>query len=180
MAKEEETIFTDEDYKSKDGMLTYIWGPPLWHVLHTMSFNYPNNPTREQKNNYKNFIYSLKNVLPCGACRENLKKNLRDCKLTEDAIKNRKNFSKWLYRLHEKVNKMLGKESGLTYEDVRNTYENFRARCYKNPIKNVKIEDGCTNPVTGVKSKCVLVIVPKETKCKSFNMNEKCKVQASK
>ena len=48
------------DYKSGDGMLTTVWGPSLWHFLHTMSFNYPNEPTPEQKKSYMNFIYQLK------------------------------------------------------------------------------------------------------------------------
>ncbi len=170
------TIFTDKEFNSNDGMLTSVWGPPLWHVLHTISFNYPVNPTREQKQQHKNYIKSLSHVLPCGACRKNLKKNLLECKLTDHCLKNRNAFSRWMYRLHEKVNTMLGKKSNLTYEDVKNRYENFRARCL-NVGKNSKIERGCTDPLTGVKSKCVLVIVPKDTKCESLNVNEKCKLK---
>ena len=41
--------FTTEHYNSKEGMLTSVWGPSLWHYLHTMSFNYPINPTEVQK-----------------------------------------------------------------------------------------------------------------------------------
>ena len=41
--------FTKEDFQSKDGMLTYVWGPSMWHSLHTISFNYPINPTLEEK-----------------------------------------------------------------------------------------------------------------------------------
>ena len=44
------------DYISNDGMLTSVWGPPLWHVLHCISFNYPNKPTKSDKKNYKRFI----------------------------------------------------------------------------------------------------------------------------
>ena len=42
-------IFKNDDYNSNDGILTSIWGPPLWHFLHSMSFNYPNKPTKLQK-----------------------------------------------------------------------------------------------------------------------------------
>ena len=38
-----------EYYNNKNCMMTYIWGPPLWHFLHTMSFNYPVNPTKHDK-----------------------------------------------------------------------------------------------------------------------------------
>ena len=33
--------FNKDDYESGDGMLTSVWGPSLWHSIHTMSFNYP-------------------------------------------------------------------------------------------------------------------------------------------
>ena len=49
-------IFTEKDFQSGDGMLTSVWGPSLWHTLHTISFNYPTNPTKEQKSDYYNFI----------------------------------------------------------------------------------------------------------------------------
>ena len=38
-------VYSLNDYNSGDGMLTSVWGPGMWHVLHTMSFNYPVKPT---------------------------------------------------------------------------------------------------------------------------------------
>ena len=52
------------DFNSGDGMLTTVWGPSMWHYLHIMSFNYPVNPTGEDKKNYKDFILSLRHNLP--------------------------------------------------------------------------------------------------------------------
>ena len=46
-------------------------------------------------------------------------------------MKNRYTFSKYIYKLHEKVNTLLNKKSGLTYCDVRERYEHFRSRCSK-------------------------------------------------
>ena len=62
--KTKKNVFTKKDYNSGDGMLTTVWGPPMWHFLHTMSFNYPVEPTLENKKHYKNFIYNLRHVLP--------------------------------------------------------------------------------------------------------------------
>ena len=39
--KNKKRAFTKKQYNSGDGMLTTVWGPGLWHYLHTMSFNYP-------------------------------------------------------------------------------------------------------------------------------------------
>ena len=35
--KKSKYVFTHEDYNSGNGMMTYIWGPSLWHSLHTMA-----------------------------------------------------------------------------------------------------------------------------------------------
>ena len=84
-------------------------------------------------------------------------------------MKNRTTFSKYIYDLHEIINEMLGKKSGLSYNDVRDRYENFRSRCRITDHKPViSKEDGCTDPVYGEKSKCILQIVPHSKKCKTF------------
>lgn len=174
--------YTRKHYQSNDGMLTSVWGPSAWHLLHTMSFNYPVNPTCDDKRYYRNHVLNLQNVLPCGKCRLNLKKNFAKLPLRPEYMRNRATFSKYIYKLHELVNKMLGKKSGLSYNDVRERYEHFRARCtlstkeqeQLDALSNKKKEDGCTEPIYGEKSKCVLQIVPQATKCETFQMDEKC------
>lgn len=170
-------------------MLTSIWGPPLWHVLHTISFNYPVEPTTKQKKDYRDFVLSLVNILPCKYCRDNLVNNFKLLPLTMDDMKNRDSFSRYIYELHETVNKMLSKKSNLTYEDVRDRYEGFRARCGLKKVKKCSIKKsktksrskikhkGCTDPYYGNKAKCVLNIVPIEKKCETFKISNKCKIK---
>ncbi len=174
------SIFNDEHFNSGDGMVTSVWGPPLWHSLHTISFNYPVKPTKEEKENYYNYFKSLENVLPCRYCRENYKSNLKTMKFNKSHFKNRDTLSKFVYNLHENVNTNLGKKSQLTYDQVRDRYENFRSRCLndsKTKKENLKKEKGCTDPLYGVKSKCVLNIVPKNSKQNSLNIDSKCLVK---
>ncbi len=175
-------IFNNNDYKSSDGMLTYVWGPSLWHSLHLISFNYPNNPTVKDKIHYRNMIINLKYTLPCKYCRTNLKNNFKCLPLKMKNMKNRKTFSMYVYKLHELINNMLNKKSNLTYDDVKERYEHFRARCKteKKPKKKINKtfkEMGCTTPLYGDKSKCIIKIVPKKTKCKTFQMSNKCKTK---
>ena len=122
-------VFNKDDYNSGDGMMTSIWGPPMWHVLHTISFNYPVKPTNEDKINYFNYFTNLRYILPCRYCRENIVKNYKKVKLNKSVFKSRDTLSLWVYLLHEEINKMLGKKSNLTYEMVRDRYEHFRSRC---------------------------------------------------
>jgi hypothetical protein len=181
--KTKKRVFTKKDYESGDGMMTKIWGPAAWHFLHTMSFNYPVKPTKEQKINYRNFVLNLKNVLPCKYCRINLTNNFKKKPLKMCHMESRETFSRYIYELHETVNRMLGKNSHLKYHDVRDRYENFRSRCseekpmvftFKKTTTRKKIEKGCTEPLYGKKAKCVINIVPQEDKSATFQINKEC------
>ena len=168
-------VFKKEDYKSGDGMLTSVWGPSLWHFLHAMSFNYPTKPTNHDKQNYLKFIKQLQTVLPCGKCRKNFKINLKRLPLTRKHLKNRETFSRWIFNMHELINKMLNKKSGLTYKTIRTRYEHFRARCKTKKKKEKKNKEiGCSNPLNGKKTKCIIKIVPQSKKCKTFQMDKQC------
>ena len=181
-------VFTKKNYMSGDGMLTTVWGPSMWHYLHTMSFNYPVKPTKDDKKHYRDFILSLQYVLPCKYCRINLKNNLKNNPIKSCHMENRDTFSRYVYDLHEIVNQMLNKKSNLTFCDVRERYEHFRSRC-TDDIKTIrdenklfkfkksktkKKEKGCTEPLYGKKAKCVINIVPQDHKGKTINIDSKC------
>jgi transposase len=98
-------------------------------------------------------------------------------------MENRETFSRYVYHLHELINTMLNKQSGLTYNDVRERYEHFRSRCVKSvkeyekereKMLKSKAEKGCTESLYGEKSKCILQIVPQDTKCETFNVDDQC------
>jgi len=146
-----------------------------------MSFNYPVFPSVKNKKDYRNFIINLQNTLPCRHCRVNLKNNFKSNPIRMCDMRNRDTFSRYVYKLHETVNKMLGKKSGLSYCDVRERYEHFRARCtienpkiFKFKKKTRKKELGCTEPLYGKKAKCVINIVPQDKKCDTIQIDKKC------
>ena len=191
--KKRQRTFKKRDYESNDGMLTTVWGPGMWHFLHTMSFNYPIQPTREQQVQYRNFIISLQHVLPCKYCRQNLHKNFKTFPLRMCHMASRDTFSRYVYRLHEIVNRLLGKSSKLTYCDVRERYEHFRSRCTvnddTNKVFNFNVfkaktlksnskmkskELGCTEPLYGEKSKCVMKIIPQNKNEPTFTIDNQC------
>ena len=178
-------VFSDKDFVSNDGFLTTVWGPPMWHFLHTMSFNYPVHPSAADKRNYGAFITGLQHVLPCKYCRVNLKTNLKNHPLRACHLANREAFSKYVYDLHEIVNKLLGKNSGLSYCDVRERYEHFRARCTDDPKPRMikpqnknktqkRAHKGCTEPLYGTYSKCVMKIVPQDAQTETLSIDRQC------
>jgi len=188
-SKKHKQIYTKKEYNSGDGMLTAVWGPSMWHYLHTMSFNYPVEPTIEDKKYYREFVLNLRYVLPCKYCRMNLKTNLKQLPITMTVMKNRDSFSRYIYNLHELINKMLNKKSNMSYCEVRERFEHFRSRCTDEKPKLFKLSDlrlnktrknglkkekGCTEPLYGKKSKCIIKIVPQDEKVESFQMDKKC------
>jgi hypothetical protein len=184
-SKKQKRIFSRKNYMSGDGMLTTVWGPSMWHYIHTMSFNYPIYPTNNDKKYYRDFIINLTHTLPCKYCRINLKNNLKHNPIRSCDLKNRETFSRYIYKLHEVVNKMLKKKSTVSYCDIREQYEHFRSRC-TNDIKTLKDqsklfkfnktkkETGCTEPLYGKKAKCIINIVPQDHKGKTLKIDSKC------
>jgi hypothetical protein len=164
------TQWNEDDFSSKNGMITSVWGSSLWHVLHTISFNYPVNPSSEDKENYYNFLKYLGKVLPCKFCRDNYSKNLDIINFNVKCLNDRNSFSKCIYNLHNAVNNDLHKSCEESYKIIKSKYENFRSRCHKD-TKSL----GCTEPLNGVKQKCILKIVPQSSKEKSFSISSNCK-----
>lgn len=167
--------FTNEDYKSDMGMVVSVWGPIQWSMLHIISFNYPVKPTDDDKTHYYNYIMNLTNVLPCKACRDNLVKNLKAMKFSLANLKNRETFSRFVYDLHNEVNKMLGKPKYSTYENVRDRHELFRAKCVDGVPTKLLHKPGCVKPLNNIKSRCIINIVPfKEAGLESFVIDHRC------
>ena len=204
LTKKYKCCLKKSDYEGKNGMISSIWGPMKWTFLHINSFNYPTNPDEYNKkynkeNKTKNYdirehfatlIENLEHTLPCGSCRSNLKINLKNLKWFEKKnfhLKNRKNFSKFVYDLHNEVNKMLKKPKYKTYEEVRDIYNSFRANCPKKSKK--KHKPGCTkldinDEFKGdvLKGKCKISIVPHDENDESENLrvDEKCSIIAAR
>lgn len=113
------------------GLVTKIWGPHLWKSLHCISFGFPSHPTLEQKNGYKLFFQSLAFVLPCQYCRESYSHFIKSepTVLTDDVFDNRDSLTRWVYTLHQRVNKKLDVDYDISFEKIVNKYESFRIKC---------------------------------------------------
>jgi hypothetical protein len=113
-----------------------IWGSHLWFSLHTITLNYPLKPTDEDKENYKNFFISLKNVIPCSVCKKNYKRHLNEHPI-DNQLNSRKDLVYWMIDIHNMVNGEIGKKI-LSYETVLKKYENVY---HKKNILNISDDD---------------------------------------
>ena len=98
-----------------------IWGPPAWTFLHTVTYNYPENPTEDDKRNFYNFFMNLQYVLPCEKCKEHYKQNIQKYDL-KNSLGSRQELVKWLIDLHNDINRDNGKQVW-SYSDVFNKYQ---------------------------------------------------------
>jgi hypothetical protein len=98
-----------------------IWGPSAWKFLHSITFQYPENPTDLDKQKYFTFFNSLKNVLPCPTCREHYGKSFETVPIRLD---NRKELIEWLIDIHNKVNLEAGKKV-YSYSEVYQIYNDM-------------------------------------------------------
>jgi hypothetical protein len=104
-----------------DNMNPEIWGNSFWKVIHIIGYNYPDNPTDEDKKNIKDFFDLIGHLLPCEKCRMHYKNHMLTYKLTGDNVMNKKSLFLWTINLHNIVNLSLGKNM-LSEEDVINKY----------------------------------------------------------
>lgn len=98
-----------------------IWGSTLWFSMHTITMNYPNNPTYTDKKDYKNFFLSLQYVIPCKVCRKNYIRHLKEHPIDNHLV-SRQKLVYWLIDIHNMVNAEIGKKI-LSYENVIDKYE---------------------------------------------------------
>lgn len=87
-----------------------LWGSSGWSFIHYTALGYPENPTDEDKINYKIFYHNLQNTLPCLKCSLNYKENINQLPI-DDSLNSREDLFKWTVNIHNIVNNELGKKN---------------------------------------------------------------------
>jgi len=106
-----------------------FWGPGAWIFLHSITMNYPKEPTEQDKHAHHQFFKSLEHILPCEKCAYNYSNNLKKIPL-EAALDNRDKLIRWLISIHNEVNKETDKPT-YTYEQVIDEY-NYKMKNLNN------------------------------------------------
>jgi hypothetical protein len=106
-------------------MQTSKWGPSAWDYLHTLTFNYPENPTNDHKKYYYELFNNLRFTLPCKFCRESYNIFFKYININ-DYLEDRMGITYWLYTIHNTVNLKLNKKK-VEFIDVVDFYEKRRA-----------------------------------------------------
>ena len=84
-------------------MDTRFWGPSGWRLLHTITFAYI---PQTDKESFRAMFLMLPFVLPCKFCRSSLTEYM-DKDPLEPALASKATLTRWLWRIHNKVNAKL-------------------------------------------------------------------------
>ncbi len=144
----------EEETNVNNGMMTRVWGPPGWFFLHCVTFGYPVDPEKFDKekelmpgttaNLYSNFFVQIGDILPCKYCRESYKQFVKE--LPPD-VSGRNSLVEWFWKIHNKVNEKLEDNyDDSSLEIIKERYERYRAKC-----STKQVARGCSVPLSGKK-----------------------------
>lgn len=112
-----------------------VWGPHYWFVLHTIALTYPLKPNETVKKKYYDFIENLPLFIPIENIG-NYFSELLDKYPVTPYLDSRESFIKWVYFIHNRVNKSLGYEELTLSESLEKYY-----KLYENSEKQFKINN---------------------------------------
>ena len=81
-------------------------GRATWLFLHTLAAQYPERPTAQQKRDARELMHVLSRLYPCAECARHFKQIIR---AEPPLVGNRLEFSQWMCRAHNVVNRSLNK-----------------------------------------------------------------------
>ena len=100
-----------------------VWGPHYWFFIHTIALTYPKTPNAITKRKYYDFIMNLPLFIPNPALGDSFARYLDQYPVTP-YLDNRQSFIRWVFFLHNRINKALGKNP-ISFYEALDTYYNL-------------------------------------------------------
>jgi hypothetical protein len=129
-----------------------IWGPKAWFFLDYSVLSFPENPTKADKDGFRNFLTSLKIVLPCQKCRNHFTEYITKNPLTDDILSSKKKLVDWILACHNNVRSIQNKPL-LSIDDFYNYYSK------QSNLENNKETNILKNYLTNKNISYVLIII---------------------
>ena len=89
--------------------MTEYWGPNLWHLMHTVSYNTNANFSNVERQMLSYFYRNIGNMIPCIFCKTNYKQHLFEYPI-DNYLENKSTLSDWVVKIHNIVNKSTNKK----------------------------------------------------------------------
>lgn len=98
----------------------HVWGRAFWVAMHSVSFTYPDKPSRDDREHVISFLRNISHLLPCKACCAHFRNHLRTVDL-EQVSSSRDSLVRFLVDIHNEVNVTAGKPT-MTVDEVIEEY----------------------------------------------------------
>jgi len=125
-----------------------IWGPYGWLFIESCIISYSNNPNEKDRENFKNFLENIKNILPCSKCRDHFSDYIKNNPLNNNILSTKENLLKWLLGAKNIIRKKNNKRE-ISYEELIKYYINFYSI---NDINEESCSSTCTKKCLKKKS----------------------------
>lgn len=103
-----------------------VWGPSFWFVMHTVSLNYPDDPSYTDRRTHYDFYHIIRDVLPCVMCRQHYTELLEQFPV-QPFLDSKTSLVSWVVMIHNQVNKRLDKPM-IDREEMLANYQQVYAR----------------------------------------------------
>lgn len=115
-----------------------IWGPHAWFYYDTIVLSYPDNPSQDDRETYRNYFQNVFKTLPCQKCQLNYQSHLSELPLTDNILNSRDNLVSWWVKVHSSVRKMTGGKE-LTEEEFLKYYADQYAHKNKDDTNMTRV-----------------------------------------
>ena len=112
------------------GLDATVWGPHLWHVLHTVAMCYPHRPITVTKKKYYEFIHNLPMIIPIEQMATHFSQLLDEYPVTP-YLDTRDSFIRWMHFIHNKINEKLEKPKISLSKFYEKYYEEYKPKDIK-------------------------------------------------
>jgi hypothetical protein len=115
-----------------------IWGAHGWFFCESICLGYPDNPTNEVKQQYKNFFYSFPYIIPCYKCRLHFSEHIKKYPLNNKILSSKYNLIIWMLSAHNNVKRMNNKKQ-ITLKKFYKYYN----KMYNMDVTNNTCKESC-------------------------------------
>ena len=112
------------------------WGPLVWKVLHCMTIKIKDEEFQNERENIIQMISGICSNLPCPQCATHASGLIKKHKLRD--VKSKIDIIKFIYLMHNQVNKRLKKQI-YSFEKIEE-YEHFNMKSLLNDYYNMNLK----------------------------------------
>lgn len=104
-----------------------IWGPHYWFVMHSIAMTYPSHPNPVSKRKYYDFFMNLPLFLPDVDMGAKFSELLDSFPITP-YLDCRDSLVRWVYFIHNKINRKLAKDEITLGESIDLHYSKYKPK----------------------------------------------------